>query len=103
MDFNQCALNGGNELFENDPQWIFTFSDTDLETFRNLFQLRAETDFSIPEYHQFLIALPPARLNFYHFSILVSPCVLIKWISFHTSLLLFVCDPNLMTSSTGKH
>lgn len=66
LDFNQYSPNGGR----NEPLKMVHngFEDLqiyfDLETFGNLLQLKAETDFPIPEYHKFLFARP-LFLNFF--------------------------------------
>lgn len=69
--------------------------------FENLSQVKAEKT-SDPRVSHTSVLTPFSVFEFpFHYSIPVSPCVLIKWILHHT--LFFVRDPNCITLSSGKH
>lgn len=69
--------------------------------FENLSHVKAEKT-SDPRVSYASVFTPFSVFEFlFHYSIPVSPCVLIKWILHHT--LFFVHDPNRMTQSSGKH
>lgn len=69
--------------------------------FENLSHVKAEKT-SDPSVSYAPVFTPFSVFEFpFHYSIPVSPCVLIKWILHRT--LFFVHDPNFMTQSSGKH